>query len=437
MKTFIFCLGILILGALGLNARRPYFILLRPVLPFLLPLFAILLFRALGRIPWSERHPRLRGILRAFILFLAFCPLYQRQEFELRKQALFRAPTEQAQKYGRHLVVGYRSYGDLKQLVEKGLVGGVFLAPWNIQGKNFDQVRREIAELQEIQRSAGRPPLWIMSDQEGGEVSKLSPLISHQDNLGELLSALPEEEWDGKARAYAALQGEQLAALGVNVNLSPVVDLKRPRLAWDAHSRIDQRALASQPEQVAKIALAYAQALEAKGVYATLKHFPGLGSVETDTHLYEGILGSSPEFLSQRDWLPFREVLAQSRAFLMLGHVRLLQVDAENPASVSAGVIQGILREEWRFQGPLITDDFAMAPLYSRAGGVGKAAVDALNAGADLLLVSYDGELYYEMMEALLQADREGRMRDAVLAESERRLQAAAPSTLPSTARAP
>lgn len=422
MKNLLLLSGVFILGALSIYARSPFLLNLRDYLPYLLLLAALLLCNILRKSPVKNRvHLFSSSVLALFILGFGLNPFWQAYRLEMRKQALFRLPEEGLQKYGRHLVVGYRSYPEVKRLVEKGMIGGIFIAPYNIHGKSFDQVQREIGDLQSIQREAGRAPLWIMSDQEGGKVSKLSPLIVHQPHLGELLELLPQEEWDETIQNYASLQAEQLARLGVNVNLSPVVDLKSSALSWDSHSRIDERAFSASPEVVAKIALAYSQTFETKGVFATLKHFPGLGKVEVDTHLHEGILGFDADFLSERDWLPFREVLAKTSAFLMLGHVRLQQIDAENPVSVSKTVVQEILRKSWGYRGILITDDFAMAPLYARKGGVGEAAVDALNAGVDLLLISYDGELYYEMMESLLSADREGKIdAEQVLKSSER-----------------
>src|SRR5262249_19641555 len=100
--------------------------------------------------------------------------------------------------------------------------------------------------------------------------------------------------------------------------------------------------------------------------------------------------------------------------------------DPNQPASTSHAVIEGLLRDQWNYQGILITDDFSMGAITDTREGVGGSAVAALNAGADLLLVSYDPEQYYPLMDALLEADRTGRLNPNALARSDERLRRAA-----------
>jgi beta-N-acetylhexosaminidase len=158
-------------------------------------------------------------------------------------------------------------------------------------------------------------------------------------------------------------------------------------------------------------------------VIPTVKHFPGLGRVREDTHHFQAELDVSLQELQRQDWLPFREVITHSHAFMMLGHVSLPEVDPENPASYSHKVVQGIIRNQWNHEGVLITDDFTMGSIYRDKHGIGNAAVSALNAGVDLVLVSYDGEKYYETMYAVIRADNNQQLDNVLLQKSKKRLE--------------
>jgi beta-N-acetylhexosaminidase len=106
----------------------------------------------------------------------------------------------------------------------------------------------------------------------------------------------------------------------------------------------------------------------------------------------------------------------------MLGHVRLTALDRERPVSSSQPVVTGLLRGAWKHDGILVTDDFCMAAAYDGRGGMAAASVGALNAGVDLILISYDPDQFYPVMHALLTAYAAGRLRQDVLQESDRRL---------------
>jgi beta-N-acetylhexosaminidase len=106
----------------------------------------------------------------------------------------------------------------------------------------------------------------------------------------------------------------------------------------------------------------------------------------------------------------------------MLGHVRLTAIDKERPVSISPPVIAGMLRGNWKHDGVLITDDFSMSGVYRSAAGIENGSIDALNAGVDLILISWDPAQYYRVMNTLLKADEQGRLDSKVLRRSDRRL---------------
>ncbi|MDP3213539.1 MAG: glycoside hydrolase family 3 N-terminal domain-containing protein [Deltaproteobacteria bacterium] len=319
---------------------------------------------------------------------------------------------------GQHLIIGYDTPDDVRELARHGLIGGLFVTRRNIAGKTAAQLSEELAGLQAIRRNAGLPPLMITTDQEGGAVSRLSPIVPYQPPLSSLAGRPDAQRLAAK---YGRMQAEHLVRLGINVNFSPVVDLKphHPPSPLDWYTRIADRAIDSDPDTVSRIALAYSQALVEAGVTPTLKHFPGLGNVRDDTHLRSAHLSTPAEQLAARDWLPFRHVLERTPAMLMVGHATLDAIDPSRPASLSRPILNGLLRKQWQYDGILIGDDMTMAAVYDR--GLCRASLEALEAGQDLLLVAYDWTKYYVVMDCLRRADAAGRLPD--LSESRRRLQ--------------
>lgn len=406
---------------------------LLPVRAWLAP--SLLLMAALGLALALRRRPqqkwRAAGLALLWLAVAALSAFTASAHYRYR-QALLRAsaidPALMA-RLGEHLVIGYDKPEELHELARRGLIGGVFVTRRNAEGKSFEQLRAELASLQALRRQAGLPPLMIATDQEGGPVSRLSPPLPQQAALSTVLDptlALGQTRQDIAQRAaqYGTEQARALAALGVNTNFSPVVDLKPAHASGilDLHTRIAARAIAADPDSVTLVAQAYSQASLAQGVMPTLKHFPGLGSIAADTHHFSAHLGGSLQDLSARDWRPFQLVLEQTPAMLMVGHVAVDALDSANPASVSPAVLNGLLRQQWRFNGVLISDDMSMAPIYNR--GLCRSAVESLNAGMDLLLISYDWEKYYGVMDCLRRAEQSGALRS--LEHSQRRLRALA-----------
>jgi len=227
-----------------------------------------------------------RGRLRPVALGLAFAALLTALGNEAASRQ-HRAEVEAAsgpvaQALGARFIVGYDDAAQLRDRVRKGLIGGIFVTGRNVKGRTAAELRDEIAGLQALRREAGLPPLVVATDQEGGAVSRLSPLVEPQPALATLLDAdVSDEELAQRAHAYGARQGRALAALGITLNFSPVVDLRPGRAPgrWDFHTRIDERAISADPAVTAQVALAYELGLESAGVRGTLKHFPGLAGV--------------------------------------------------------------------------------------------------------------------------------------------------------------
>lgn len=407
------------------NKNDPYLISLRGqgnVILAVTSIVAVVIFIRRGH--WN------RGVAGKALILLWCLPgplmLGAHAVFEWRRQSVLQIDVTQARSLGRHFVVGYSSFPEVAMLAEKGLISGVYITKHNVAASSSARLKEEIVALQEKRRAAGLPPLIVAADQEGGIVSHLSPPLTKLPALSTLERLAPELRAE-KAAAFGRTHGQELAALGVNLNLAPVLDLrpepKRNRL--DFNTLIGQRAISDDPLFVADIARAYVGGLEASGVGAAVKHFPGLGRVRTDTHHFSANLDTPIDELEASDWIPFKQVLAGSKAQLMIGHVALTSVDPDRPASHSKRIVDGIVRKKWNFQGVVMTDDLVMGAIYQR--NVCTAVVEALNAGVDLLLVAFDGAQFYRIFTCAAAASTEGQLDAAMLRDSEARLKAASP----------
>jgi len=361
---------------------------------------------------------------------LALCVLYlvcvpwREAQFWWKRHEVLRADPALLERLGRHIVVSYRDLRELNALIERRAIAGVFLTTRNVRGRDAAAIRQEIAAMQATRRQQGLPELLVTTDQEGGVVSRLSPPLTRMPPLSEIVTRHPGSAARHAAvRDYAAAQARDLADLGVNVNLAPVVDIDHGVVnPGDRLTRISTRAISSDPQIVSDVAADYCALLSDHGVRCTLKHFPGLGRVVADTHLESADLTLTPSELASTDWLPFRALMRRPDIIVMLGHARLTAIDATRPVSFSQRVVGDLLRTDWGYDGLLITDDFSMGAVTYSQEGIGGGSVEALNAGVDLVLVSYDPDQFYFVMHALIRAARAGKLRADALVQSDQRL---------------
>jgi beta-N-acetylhexosaminidase len=381
----------------------------------------LLLGLSVGGLIWRRAFPGRLPV--ALLIAVIVVTLFGEGEYRLQRAAVL-AGGESMQAVGRHFIIGFTDYGELQPLAARGLIGGIYLAKRNLRGRTLTEVAAEIAALQSVRQRAGLPPLIIAGDQEGGPVSHLSPLLEAMPPLASLTGAGDQAR---RAHRYGSRQGRGLAMLGVNLNFGPVVDL-RPAEADNSHDRLTRiaaRAIAADPATVGAVAAGYIDGLNERGVRATLKHFPGLGRVRQDTHLRAARLEESPASLAA-DWQPFRQLASHPGTAIMLGHVTLAVIDPQHAASHSAAVVDGLLRTDWDYDGVLITDDLNMGAVYDL--GIGRVATEALAAGVDLVLVSYDPRQAYRAIYGAAQALERGEIPPPRLRHSDRRLAEFIPS---------
>lgn len=246
--------------------------------------------------------------------------------------------------------------------------------------RNFTS-RAQAIELTQAIRAAAPRPLLVCVDQEGGRVQRFrdgySPLPALRG-----FEALYRNDADAAlrlAREHAWLMASEIRATGLDLSFAPVVDLARGNRA------IGNRAFAQDPHIVAAFTGAYVAGMHEAGMIATLKHFPGHGSVPEDTHFDVAVDPRTLDELRATDLVPFAAGIAAGADAVMMAHVAYPQV-APEPAGYASRWIKDILREEMHFRGVVFSDDIGMAAAGS-AGGI-QARIDAhLDAGCDVVLV--------------------------------------------------
>ena len=237
---------------------------------------------------------------------------------------------------------------------------------------------------------AERPDVLIAIDEEGGDVTRLAHLTGSPYPGNAALGAVDDVELTRSV--YAAI-GADLAGAGINLDLAPTVDVN----SADDNPIIGTRSFGADPRLVARHAAAAVAGLQASGVAACAKHFPGHGATVADSHLELPTVDASLDVLRGRDLPPFAAVAAEAQA-IMTAHIRVPELTGAGPATFSAAVLVDLLRGEYGFRGAVITDALEMKGAADAAGGIGPAAVRALAAGADLLCIGA------EVTEGLVEA---------------------------------
>lgn len=259
--------------------------------------------------------------------------------------------------------------------------------------RNFAS-KAQVTELSGSIREAAPRPMLLCVDQEGGRVqrfrdgySKLPPLEGF-DALYRRDAAAALE----LAREHAWLMASEIRATGLDLSFAPVVDLGRGNRA------IGNRAFSPDPQVVAAFTRAYVDGMHAAGMAATLKHFPGHGSVPEDTHYEVAIDNRSLDQLRGLDLVPFAAGIEAGAEAVMMAHVTYPRV-APEPAGYSPRWIREILRQDMGFRGVVFADDIGMAAAFG-AGGI-KARIDAhLDAGCDVVPVCHP-DLVEEALRAV------------------------------------
>lgn len=334
------------------------------------------------------------------------------------------------EKVGQLLLVhfnGGEANDDAKKLIQELHVGGFIYYNWANGLHSPEQVKRLSSSLQKL----ASIPLLIAVDQEGGRVARLKEgFTSFPSN-----QKLAETGDPLLANRNAFAMGKELRAVGININLAPVVDID----SNPSNPVIGDRSYGKTPEVVIAFAKQALEGFHQAGMLTTLKHFPGHGDVDVDSHHDLPVVNKSLEELAKMELLPFTSLADQTDA-VMTAHILVPAIDPNNCVTLSKKALT-LLRNQIGFEGVIISDSLVMEGLFKKGYTIDEIAIRALAAGCDILLLG--GKLLNEsgrelttkdvkrIHQSLMNAVKSGRISEERVNESvERILKLKTPSVI-------
>ncbi|MDP2342113.1 MAG: beta-N-acetylhexosaminidase [Deltaproteobacteria bacterium] len=284
---------------------------------------------------------------------------------------------------GQLFVVGFDGSDvphSAQDLIVDGGVGGVILFKRNIEGG--EQVTALNTRLFELGQKAGTP-LIVSVDQEGGRVARLRGIATDVPAMrvvGKAAESDPELPY-----RLGAMMARELVALGFHWDFAPVVDVDTNPL----NPVIGERSFSRDAAGVGAIAARFIAGMQGQGIAACAKHFPGHGDTDVDSHLALPRLPHSLQRLREVELVPFVQAAKAGVASVMTAHVMFPALDADEPATLSAVILEQLLRQEIGYDGVVVSDDLEMNAVAERYP-VEQLVEKGLNAGCDLFLICHD-----------------------------------------------
>jgi beta-N-acetylhexosaminidase len=324
---------------------------------------------------------------------------------------------ESLRKAGQRLMVGFHGHEaspDVKRMIRDYGAGSVILFARNVAAP--EQVADLVRELQAEARAAGHDlPLLVSVDQEGGRVARLRAPWTEWPPL----EALGRTGSEDLARRMGEALAAELRACGIRLDFAPVVDVntnpKNPIIGALGRSFSDD------PDVVGRLGAAMIEGLQASGVAACAKHFPGHGDTAVDSHLDLPVVGHSRSRLEEVELRPFRMAVEAGVATIMTVHALVRELDPDLPATLSPRIVGGLLRTEMKFDGVIVSDDLEMKAV-AKHWAPGPAAVLAARAGCDLLPVCATHDVQVESVEGLVRAVEAGEVSGSAMDDAVRRM---------------
>lgn len=296
---------------------------------------------------------------------------------------------------------------------------GEGLAAVGLFGRNVESPE-QLAALTERLRSE-RDDVLVAIDEEGGDVTRLEVNDGSSFPGNFALGSVDDVDL---TRAVARELGRRLAECGVDLNWAPSADVN----SNPGNPVIGVRSFGVDPALVARHTAAYVEGLQAAGVAACTKHFPGHGDTAVDSHLAIPRIDVDLETLHARELLPFRAAIAAGSKSVMSAHILLPALDPDRPATLSPRILTGLLRQELGYDGLIVTDGVEMEAI-SKTYGIERGSVLAIAAGADAICVGgglADEETVLQLRDALVAAVRSGELTEERLADAAARVRALA-----------
>ena len=320
-------------------------------------------------------------------------------------------------KIGQMLLAGFPSTAvdeQARRLIAEYEVGNFILFARNFQSAcQTVELTAELSKL--VYEKTGLAP-FIGADQEGGIVCRVTEGAAMFSGAMAIAANGSEED----AYAVGKNCGEILRAMGVNTNFAPVLDVNIEPL----NPVIGTRSFGDVPAEVSRYGNAMLHGMQAGGLLCTVKHYPGHGNVKTDSHLALPVNDTDPALLEKTEFLPFQGAFDAGAEALMSCHVRFDKIDPDHPATLSKAILTGLLRERQGFDGLVVTDCMEMDAIRATVG-TAEGAVQAVEAGCDILTISHSFDAVAAAAQALYAAVESGRISEKRIEASYRRILAA------------
>jgi beta-N-acetylhexosaminidase len=295
----------------------------------------------------------------------------------------------------------------IKKMIQKHHIGGVILSVPNI--KNLKQTQTLVSKLQKLSiETSPSIPLVIAVDEEGGSVTR-APWIPPRPAAA-VVGRSGNPDW---AYHIAYEVGQKLKEAGINTDLAPVVDT-------GFGAAIGDRSFGTDPKLVSRMGSAAIKGFEAAGIASTAKHFPNHGAANEDSHVGSPIIEHDMSTIETQDLPPFKAAIDAGVPMVMVGHLVYPAIDPTLPASLSPRAIR-LLRQNLGFKGVVVSDALTMEGA-TRGGTIAQAAVEAVGAGEDMLLLSAKPQAQLRAYAAVKQAVKSGQISRAQINQSVERI---------------
>lgn len=307
-------------------------------------------------------------------------------------------------------VAGTALQQETSSLIHDFKVGGMIL-----YGNNLETTTQSVNLVNDLMKANAdnRLPLFIGTDQEGGNVVRLPRALTNFPT-NQKIGAINEARFSYE---IGSLLGEQLKAFGFNLDFAPVLDVNsNPK-----NPVIGDRSFSNNPQIVSELGIQTMKGLASQQVIPVIKHFPGHGDTSVDSHLALPKVEKSLKDLNETELIPFKAAIESGADVVMVAHILLPKIDQNYPSSMSKEVITGILREQIGFDGVVMTDDMTMGAIANHYN-MGQAAVAAVKAGNDIVLMAHGFSNVTSAIEAIKAAVNNGEISEAQINESVRRI---------------
>ena len=345
---------------------------------------------------------KVRYLLILICLSLTVFPYMSCQVKRMNREAtLIVKEMSVERKVGQLLMVGLPGgnvTSEVRSIIRKYMPGGVILFGYNISQNH--KLVKFIDELQKESLEMSGFPLFMSLDQEGGRVIRIIDGVTQFP--GAMAMGVSDDE--ELVKTSARILGMQLRKIGINMNLAPVLDVNNnPR-----NPVINTRAFGSTPLVVSRMGVAYMVGLQGALCIAVGKHFPGHGDTSEDSHLTLPVIPYNLARLLNIELEPFVEAIRRGIDGIMTAHILYPELETSGiPATLSPFFLTELLRNRFGFEGVVITDDMEMHAI-SKNYDIGEAAVKAVSAGSDIILVSSHGKAIKRIHSALMRAVADG-----------------------------